>query len=96
MQVYPETIVKLLGSTQGQSLKTTLAETLAAGCKNKVEAQMKRLSKVLLNSSTVSSSAKGPAKSEKSESKANKKKLRAEKKAERKNKGKKLRPNGSV
>lgn len=89
LQVYTETTISLLASQQGRSLKAAVAEAQVSGMKNKVEAQLKRLSKVLTDASTVNTSAKLPPKSERKEQKAAKQKLRAEKKAERKNKSKK-------
>ena len=86
--------VELLGSQQGQLAKTAVSQALAAGSKNKVEVQLKRLGKVLAESSimTAPKSAQ-PTAGNKGEKKSNKKvkkqKQIAEKKAERKSKGKK-------
>lgn len=94
LQVYPEMTVELLGSHQGQLAKTAVSQALAAGSKNKVEVQLKRLGKVLAESSTITTTkgippAAGNKGEKKSDKKVKKQKLIAEKKAERKSKGKK-------
>lgn len=53
VQIYPEVAQKLLASQQGQSVKGDLAGALSAAPKQKVAAQMQRLTKILDSSNTI-------------------------------------------